>query len=96
MRKTRPASPLPAAMTNHRSMFRKLLLAPICAVVFLPACGEKSEAEKADEERAVIREERRKKAVEIYRQIAKDYPDDPKAAEAKQKAAALEAAAPKK
>ena len=77
-------------------MSRKLLLAPICAVVFLSACSEKSEAEKADEERAVIREERRKKAVEIYRQIAKEYPDDPKAAEAKQRAAALEAQAPKK
>lgn len=96
MRKTRPASPLPTVMTIHRSMSLKFLLAPICTVVLLSACKEKSEAEKADEERAVIREERRKKAVEIYKQIAKEYPDDPKAAEAKQKAAALEALAPKK
>jgi protein involved in sex pheromone biosynthesis len=77
-------------------MSRKLLLAPICAAIFLSACGEKSEAEKADEERAGIREERRKKAIEIYRQIAKEYPDDPRAAEAQQHAAALEAQAPKK
>jgi hypothetical protein len=76
-------------------MSRKLLLAPLLAVAFLSACSEKSEAEKADEERAVIREERRKKAVEIYKQIAKEYPDDPKAEEAKAKAKALEALAPK-
>ena len=38
----------------------------------------------------------RKKAIEIYKTIVKEYPDDPKAAEAKQKAAALEAMAPKK
>jgi len=74
----------------------KILLAPIFTAVFLSACKEKSEAEKADEERAAIREERRKKAVEIYKQIAKGYPDDPKVAEAQQKAAALEALAPKK
>jgi len=96
MRKTRPASPLPAVMTIHRSMSRKLLLAPIFAMLFLSACKEKTEAEKADEERAVIREDRRKKAAELYKQIAKEYPDDPKVEEAKQKASALEALAPKK
>jgi type IV secretory pathway VirB10-like protein len=74
-----------------------LLLPAFCATFLLSACsGEKTEAEKADEERAVLREEKRKKAVEIYKTIAKEYPDDPKAAEAKQKAAALEALAPKK
>jgi hypothetical protein len=73
-----------------------LLLTAISAALFLPACGEKTEAEKADEERVGLREEKRKKAVEIYKMIAKEYPDDPKAAEATQKAAALEAQAPKK
>ena len=78
-------------------MSRKfLLLTAIGATLFLPACGEKTEAEKADEERAVLREEKRKKAIEVYKTLAKEYPDDPKAAEAKQKAAALEALAPKK
>ena len=71
--------------------------AALSATFFLSACGgEKTEAEKADEERSVLREEKRKKAAEIYRTIAKEYPDDPKVAEAKQKAAALEAQAPKK
>ncbi|MEO6788274.1 MAG: hypothetical protein ABI318_19295 [Chthoniobacteraceae bacterium] len=78
-------------------MSRKLLLlTALGAAFFLPACGEKSEAEKADEERAVLREEKRKRAIEDYKALAKEYPDDPKAAEAKQKAAALEAQAPKK
>lgn len=72
------------------------LLTALGIAIFLPACGEKSEAEKADEERAVIRDEKRKKAIEFYKAIAEQYPDDPKAAEARQKAAALEAAAPKK
>ena len=67
------------------------------ATLFLSACGgERTEAEKADEERIGLREEKRKKAVEVYKTLAKEYPDDPKIAEAKQKAAALEALAPKK
>ena len=77
-------------------MFLIVLLATTCAVASLSGCKEKTEAEKADEERAVLREERRKKAVEIYQQIAKEYPDDPKAADAKHQAAALEAFAPNK
>ena len=78
-------------------MSRNLLLLPaLCATLFLSACGEKTEAEKADDERAGIREEKRKKAIEVYRTFAREYPDDPKAAEAKQKAAALEALAAKK
>ncbi len=73
------------------------LISALGAALFLSACGgEKTEAEKADEERSVLREEKRKKAIEVYKMITKEYPDDPKAAEAKQKAAALEAAAPKK
>ena len=73
------------------------LFSALSAALFLSACGgEKSEAEKADEERSVLREEKRKKAIEVYKTIAKEYPDDPKAAEANQKAAALEALAPKK
>ncbi len=73
-----------------------ILLPALCTALLFTACGEKSEAEKADEERAALREEKRKRAVEVYRTFAEQYPDDPKAAEAKQKAAALEAAAPKK
>ena len=73
-----------------------LLLTTLSATFFLSACGEKTEAEKADEERVGLREEKRKKAVEVYQTFAKEFPDDPKAAEAKQKAAALEALAPKK
>jgi hypothetical protein len=97
MRKTPAASSLLAVMSIHPSMSRKsILLAALAAVLLLPACSEKSEAEKAEEERAAIREERRKKAIEVYKTLAKEYPDDPKAAEARQKAAALEALAPKK
>ena len=97
MAKTPAASPLPAVMSIHPSMSRTfILLTAFGAALLLPACTEKSEAEKADEERDVIREERRKKAIEVYKTLAKEYPDDPKAAEAKQKAAALEALAPKK
>lgn len=78
-------------------MIRKLLAPTLaCAALLFPSCGEKSEAEKAEEERAGIREERRKKAIEYYQTLAKEYPDDPKAADAKQRAAALEAMAPKK
>ena len=78
-------------------MSRNFLLLPaLGAALFLSACGDKSEAEKAEDERAGIREEKRKKAAEVYRTLAKEYPEDPKAAEAKQKAAALEALAPKK
>ena len=78
-------------------MIRKLLAPTFaCAALLFPSCGEKSEAEKAEEERAGIREERRKKAIEYYQTLAKEYPDDPKAPDAKQKAAALEAMAPKK
>jgi hypothetical protein len=78
-------------------MSRNFLLLPALGVMlFLSACGEKTEAEKADEERVGLREEKRKKAIEVYKTFAKEYPDDPKAAEAKQKAAALEALAPKK
>ena len=73
-----------------------ILITALGAALLLPACKEKSEAEKADEERAVIREEKRKRAIEDYRSLAKEYPEDPKGAEATQKAAALEALAPKK
>ena len=74
-----------------------LLPAALSATFFLSACGgEKTEAEKADEERVGLREEKRKKAIEVYKTLAREYPDDPKIAEAKQQAAALEAQAPKK
>ena len=97
MRKT-PASPSPpCAVSIHRFMSRILVLIPaLCTALLLPACKEKSLAEKAEDERAGIREEKRKKAVEVYKTLAKEYPDDPNAAAAKQKAAALEALAPKK
>lgn len=72
-----------------------ILFAALGAIAFLPACGEKTEAEKAEEERATLREEKRKKAVEIYKTLAREHPDDPRAEDAKKKAAALEAAAPK-
>ena len=79
-------------------MSRKFpLLSALGAALFLSACGgEKTEAEKADEERSVLREEKRKRSIEDYRKLVSEYPDDPKVAEAKQKAAALEAQAPKK
>ena len=77
-------------------MSRKLLLlTALGAAIFLPGCKEKSEAEKAEDERGTLREAKRKKAIDVYKTIAREYPDDPKAAEAKQKAAALEALAPK-
>ena len=82
---------------HPRPMTRNFTILPaLCTVLLFTACGEKSEAEKADEERAVLREEKRKRSVEYYKAIAEQYPEDAKAAEAKQKAAALEAAAPKK
>jgi|GEM_PF-1153198 len=84
-------------MPIQRFMSRNfILVSAVAAALLLPSCGEKSEAEKAEEERGGLREEKRKKAAELYRTLAKEYPDDPKAAEAKQKAAALEAQAPKK
>lgn len=96
MRKTPRRVVAPAVMPT-RSMHRHFILLPaLCATLLFTACGEKSEAEKAEEERAIVREDKRKRAVELYKSFAKEYPDDPKAAEAKQKAAALEAMAPKK
>ena len=80
-----------------RSMHRHFIILPaLCATLLFTACGEKSEAEKAEEERGTVREEKRKRAAELYKSLAKEYPDDPKAAEARQKAAALDAMAPKK
>ena len=84
-------------MTTHRAMSRKFpVLALACAALLLPSCGEKSEAEKAEDERTGVREEKRKKSIEYWQTLAKEYPDSPKAEEAKKRAAALEAAAPKK
>ena len=80
-------------MPNHRAMSCKLLaLATASLALLLPACGEKSAAEKAEEERVKIREEKRKQAAQLYRTLAKEYSDDAHADEAKQKAAALEGA----
>ncbi len=80
-----------------RPMHRHLLIfTALSATLLFSSCGKKSEAEKAEEERAVVREEKRKRAAELYKTLAKEYPDDPKATEAKQKAAALDAMAPKK
>ena len=77
-------------------MSRKFLAPALaCAALLFPSCGEKSEAEKAEGERSTIREEKRKKAIEVYQTFAKEYPDNPKAEEAKKHAAALEAAAKK-
>ena len=78
-------------------MFRKfIVLAPSCAALLLSSCSEKSEAERAEEERAAVREEKRKRAIEAYQTLAKEYPDHPKAEEARQRAAALEAMGQKK
>lgn len=78
-------------------MFRKLtILAAVCTTLPFTACKDKSEAEKAEEERAAVREDKRQKAAEFYRNFAKEYPDDPQAPEAKKKAAELDALAPKK
>lgn len=78
-------------------MFRNFTILPaLCTALLFTSCGEKSEEEKAEEERAVLRDEKRKRAVEYYKAIAEQYPEDAKAAEAKQKAAALEGMAPKK
>ena len=96
MRNTRRRSVAPA-LTPIRSMSRNFIILPsLCATLLFSACGKKSEAEKADEERSSVREEKRQKAAELYKTLAKEYPDDPKAAEAKQKAAGLDAMAPKK
>ena len=67
------------------------LLTALGVAMFLSACGEETEVEKAEKERASLRDEKRKKSIEFYKAIAEQYPDDPKAAEARQKAAALEA-----
>ena len=84
-------------MTTHRAMSRIFpVLALACAALLFPSCGEKSEAEKAEDERTGVREEKRKKAIEHWQMLAKEYPDSPKAEEAKKRAAALEAMAPKK
>ena len=91
-----PAVPQPAVMFFHRAIFRKFpALAVACVALVLPACSEKSEAEKAEDERVLIREEKRKQAIQIYQTLAREYPDNPKADEAKEKAAALQSAAPK-
>lgn len=86
-----------APSAHFAPMLRTSLILPaLTAMLLCSGCGEKSEAEKVDEERAGLREEKRKRAAELYRSLAKEYPEDPKAAEAKQKAAALDALAPKK
>ncbi len=94
---TTPAVPQTAEMFIHRANSRKFpVLAVAGMALVLSGCAEKSEAEKAEEERVLIREEKRKQAIQIYQTLAKEYPDDPKADDAKQKAAALQSAAPKK
>lgn len=94
--KTRPIAAL-AAFSNHRFMSPKIpVLIAICLAFLFPACGEKSEMEKAEEERAVEREKKRVQAIQTYQDFIKAYPDDPRAEEAKRKLAALEAAGKKK
>ena len=80
-------------MTNHRAMSRNpLALALACAALLLTSCGKQSAAEKAEEERAAIREQKRKQAVEFYKKFAREYSDDPRAEDASRRATALDAA----
>lgn len=67
-----------------------------CLAILFPACTEKSEAQKAEDERAAEREKKRVQAIQVYQEFIKAYPDDPRAEEAKRKLAALEAAGKKK
>jgi hypothetical protein len=67
------------------------------AVAFtVTGCGKESEAEKLEKERDKLREKKRANAVQFYKTLSEKFPESQRAAEAAQKAKALEAAAPKK
>ncbi len=67
------------------------VLAVISASYFLTGCGEKTAEQKSEELRADIRETKRAEAVKNYKILAQQFPEHPRAGEALQKAAQLEA-----
>jgi hypothetical protein len=73
-------------------MLRPTILLSLIAML-LSGCGEKTQAEKQEEERAALRTAKKKDAQEFYNDLATKYPDDPRAEQAKAKAKALEAPA---
>lgn len=84
-------------MRSPFSMLSRILLL-LSLVVFggLTACKEPTAAQRAEEEIKKIREAKRLKTIEHYKKLAKDFPEHPKALEAANRAAQLEAETKKK
>ena len=81
---------------HARMSLRPLITLFAAALLLLAGCGKKTAAEIAAEQKAALKEEKRQEAIKLLKQLATDFPDQPKAKDAPAEAAALEAAAPKK
>lgn len=70
-------------------MLRPITLLSLIAML-LTGCGKKTEAEIQEEERAALRAKKKEDARMLYNQLVKNYPDDPRADQARAKVKALE------
>jgi|GEM_PF-2410357 len=70
--------------------FLALILCAFISTGALTSCKKKTAAEKAQQEIIALRETKRTNAIKYYKQLAKDYPNSPHAAEATSRAAGLE------
>jgi hypothetical protein len=77
----------------HRILF--LFLCAGLLAGMMGGCKKQTPAEKKIVEINVIRDAKRLKAIEYYKQFAKEHPEDPRAAEATSKASALQASVKK-
>ena len=72
-------------------MLRPTILLSLTAFL-LAGCGDKTEAEKQEEERVKIRAEKKENARKYYNDLGTKYPEDPRAEQSKAKAKSLEPA----
>lgn len=72
--------------------FFALILCAVISVGALTSCKKKTAAEETAQEVAALKEVKRTNAIKYFKQLAKEYPNSPHAAEATARAAKLEAA----
>jgi outer membrane protein assembly factor BamD (BamD/ComL family) len=72
------------------------ILTAVAVAFAVTGCGKKSEAEKQEEDRQKLRDKKRDNAIQYYKTLSEKFPDSEHAAEAAQRAKALEATKEKK
>lgn len=72
------------------------ILTAVAVAFAVSGCGKESEAEKLEKEREKLRDKKRDNAIQYYKVLSEKFPESEHAAEAAQRAKALEAAKPKK